>query len=263
MSALRALQGLVGGLSSGLGTFTDLQKQQAEIANREKLAQVAQQAEERQRMADEWEQQKAAYEAMTMPIAADDPLVGKIAGRLPLIKGADGMLSRPLSKAEQAADIAIKAGQLKQEGRDYIAQNPMALNNPETAYQVMAKFGFTPNEMQVGLPVQSAEAQAKYAPQAAVQLAGDESAERIAAGRNATDLSVAKTMSDRAAMMQQEQDERVALTAQNRAVDPVEFDVWSRTFKAKYPNEYNHVLREHGQMGADNYLLDYYKKYGR
>jgi hypothetical protein len=108
MSALRALQGLFAGVNQGLGGFLDNREQQAEIMNREKLTAVAEAQAQREQQAQEFNQAKAAYEAMMNPVDATDPIVSMATKyNLPLHKQADGKVMRPLQAPEQAQLGAI------------------------------------------------------------------------------------------------------------------------------------------------------------
>ncbi len=103
MSTIRALQGLFGGLNSGLGDYLQNQEKQAEMDNRAKLTAVQQLAE--QRMA-----QKQAEEALQVRYNALSPeqdltpedAQPYIAAKMPIIKGPTGLLRRPKTVQEQS-----------------------------------------------------------------------------------------------------------------------------------------------------------------
>lgn len=243
---LEILQGLFGGLSGGLDTLSQHNQQKIENAQKLRQIQVQEEQNRRQQQVAEFEEKKAAYEALVRGQEYDptDSSITPLIGKFPLIKTSSGKLIRPLNVQEQKVDLENKLSRLNDQGREYFAQNPDALLDYDKAQRIMLSFGFKPTDAPKTLQSITAEAQAEFAPRAAVAAEDRASQERIAGGRNATDRYTAEVMAEGRANTLQGQMDRLLFSTQNKPIDEDEYTVWQYKWKRQNPQYYNEAIQK-------------------
>jgi hypothetical protein len=257
MSVNRALQGLLGGLSSGLGGFQDQRQQQME--NDQKVRQLQVQEAEAKRMAQvsEFERLKAAYEAANPSMDMDPQIAQGFAGKFPLIKSETGGMRRPFSVTEQAQDAQAKLTQLgitdktmEREGFEFISQNP---NMPhDQLSRLVARYGIGANQVPPTLQDIQSEAKAKFAPQ--IELAGI---------NNAADLQQTGMQTAATKYSADQMYRRVTDAAGMKPVDPKKYSDWKMQYFATNPQAremYNTATRDHGPAQAEVWLTEAYRQ---
>ena len=219
MSALRALQGLVGGLNSGLGNYTELQEQQAQMANRDKLTALQAEAERRAAQAQEFEELKAKYLALNpeqdLDVQTAQPFISK---GFSMVKGPTGFLRRPGSVQEQKG--------LNEMNPEFVQKIASAQHAPIAA------------EGELNRKSRFEELQAQLA-----------NAANIASGNNATSVQVAGMNNDARVLSAEAQAaamrDRAMLGMEGKAINEPEYIVWKNNYMRDPVNaaHYNEALK--------------------
>lgn len=254
-----ALRGLLGGLGGGLNAFIDNRQQQLENDNKNRQILVQEQEAKRLQQAQEWEESKAAYEALTGEYDPNDATIQPMIGKLPFVKNPNGTLSRPMNQQEQHVDLQNKLLRLNDNGRKYFMENPQALEDYGAAQRIMLSFGFKPTDAPKTLQQIQAEANAEYAPRAADAALDRATQERIAAGRNATDVYQADKMYDSRQAMLNGQMDRLEFSALNRPINEDDYQMWLRTeFLPNNREMYNQMLGKVDGQKLDSWVREAY-----
>lgn len=261
---LDILQGLLGGVNSGLGSILTQRQQQAENEQKARATAVLEEENRRQAQVAEWQQRKDAYDALVGGQEYDptDPAVAPLVGKLPFHKAASGKLFRPLTPQEQKIDLDNKMGNISLEGQQFLRDNPSVLDNYDTAMKVIARFGLDPRMAPKTLDYVKQAAEAEYGPQAANNAAQRENALTIANIQAGASKYSADKMAERTNATADDQMERLRFQMANRPVDSKKFDEWKLTFLARPENrkKYNEIASAQGGVTADMLLLDAYRE---